>query len=101
MSSDTSANRKSILKVEALRLELAAGAPVIEDVSLDLARGEILGLVGESGSGKTTAALALLGYARPGIHLAGGKIWIDGHELTSLRETQLRRLRGHLVSYIP
>ncbi len=43
----------------------ARGEPVVEDVSFELRRGEILGVVGESGSGKTTTALALLGYARP------------------------------------
>ena len=92
---------KVILRVQALRLELATGEPVIEDVSLELARGEILGLVGESGSGKTTAGLALLGYTRPGIRLAGGTVSVDGHELTSLREAQLRPLRGRVMSYIP
>ena len=93
-------NEKSILKVDALRLELVTGDPVVEDLSLELAPGEILGLVGESGSGKTTAALALLGYARQGIRLVGGKVWVGGHELTSLREPQLRPLRGRLMSYV-
>ena len=92
---------QAVLRVESLRLELGTGDSVVEDISLELRRGEILGLVGESGSGKTTAALALLGYARPGIRLAGGRISIDGREVTSLRETQLRRLRGRVMSYIP
>jgi peptide/nickel transport system ATP-binding protein len=100
--SSTAANAKqALLRVESIRLELLTGEPVVEDVSIELARGEILGLVGESGSGKTTAALALLGYARPGIRLAAGTIWVQGRELTSLREVQLRRLRGRLMSYVP
>ena len=52
------------VRVDGLRVELRGGVPIVEDVSLDVRAGEILGLVGESGSGKTTTALALLGYAR-------------------------------------
>ncbi len=65
------------------------------------AAGQILGLVGESGSGKTTTALALLGYTRPGVHLAAGRVVVCGQQLTSRPEAELRRLRGPLVSYVP
>jgi peptide/nickel transport system ATP-binding protein len=92
---------KIVLRVDGLRLELTSGEPVIEDLSLELMRGEILGLVGESGSGKTTAGLALLGYTRPGIRRAAGTVTVEGRTLTGLREAQLRPLRGRLMSYIP
>ena len=73
----------TVLEVRDLRVELwDGGAPIVEDVSIALRRGEILGLVGESGSGKTTTALALLGYARPGARLAGGEVVVDGHALS-------------------
>jgi peptide/nickel transport system ATP-binding protein len=101
MSSNALAREKIILRVQDLRLELSSGDPIVEDLSLELAPGQILGLVGESGSGKTTAALALLGYARPGVRLAGGTVSVGGHELTGLREPQLRQLRGRLMSYVP
>src|SRR5919201_299413 len=66
-----------------------------------VAAGEVLGLVGESGSGKTTTALALLGYCRAGVRLAGGSITVAGQRLTSLGERERRRLRGRLISYVP
>lgn len=61
-----------VLEVDSLCVELMNGAQIIEDFSLVMNGGEILGLVGESGSGKTTAGLALLGFARPGVRRAGG-----------------------------
>lgn len=74
---------------------------VVSDINFTLAPGEILGLVGESGSGKTTVALALLGYARPGTSLAGGKVIVDSVDLLTLPRSKLRERRGSLVSYVP
>src|SRR6266852_6206344 len=79
----------------------ATGTPVISDVSFGIARGEILGVVGESGSGKTTVGLALLGHARRGLRIAGGSVLLGDHDILTLDEEQLRRLRGSLVSYVP
>jgi peptide/nickel transport system ATP-binding protein len=92
---------ESVLSVERLRIELISGEPVVEDVSFELSAGEALGLVGESGSGKTTTALALLGYCRPGVRIAGGTIDVCGKRVTALPEPTLRRLRGKLISYVP
>src|SRR6266699_3105979 len=79
----------------------STGTPVVSDVSFDIARGEILGVVGESGSGKTTVGLALLGHARRGLRIAGGSVLLGGHDILTLGDEQLRRLRGSLVSYVP
>ena len=89
-----------LLRVEGLRVELDSGAPIVEDVSLELQAGEVLGLVGESGSGKTTTALALLGFARPGARIGAGVVEVDGEPLTGRGEGAARSLRGRLVSYV-
>ena len=90
---------RAVLQARGLRVELASGAAIIEDVSLDLRPGEILGLVGESGSGKTTTALSLFGYRERGVRAAQGDIEISGQPLAS--EQAFRRARGRLVSYVP
>ena len=92
---------RTVVRVEGLRVELRSGLPVVEDVSLDVRAGEILGLVGESGSGKTTTALALLGYARAGSRISAGAVEIDGNALTGRGEEALRALRGKVVSFVP
>src|SRR4051794_25027124 len=52
------------LSVDGLRVDAPSGDPIVQNVSLSLEPGTILGVVGESGSGKTTTALALLGYTQ-------------------------------------
>jgi peptide/nickel transport system ATP-binding protein len=91
----------TILSVRDLRVDVAGGDPIVEDVSLSVATGEILGLVGESGSGKTTIALALLGYARPGTRIVLGDTAVAGETVNGRDERAARRLRGRLVSYVP
>ena len=95
------AERDPVLRVSGLRVETEAGSAIIEDLSLSLAPGEVLGLVGESGSGKTTTGLALLGFANPGARIASGRVEIAGHEMCNRPEEELRRLRGSLISYVP
>ncbi|UOE44389.1 ABC transporter ATP-binding protein [Agromyces larvae] len=78
----------------------ATGAPIIDDVSLSLEAGEVLGIVGESGSGKSTLSLAMLGYARPGGRITGGSVEIEGTDILQLDADGLRRARRGLVSYV-
>lgn len=80
---------------------LPAHVPIIDGVSLELARGEILGIVGESGSGKTTLGLALLRYARGGTEFAGGEVRISGVDIAALSVSEIRRMRGTHVAYVP
>ncbi|MBR0872040.1 ATP-binding cassette domain-containing protein [Bradyrhizobium tropiciagri] len=81
-----------LLKVENLVVEYSVGGKTIHavsDVSLDIARGETLGLVGESGCGKSTLGRAVLQLRQA----VSGKVLFDGHDLTELRGEALRRMR--------
>lgn len=89
------------LSVTDLRVELDSGTAVVEELSLSVTPGEIVGLVGESGSGKTTTALALLGYTRPGVRISRGNVQVAGRTIDGRKEAAARRLRGSVVSYVP
>jgi peptide/nickel transport system ATP-binding protein len=73
---------------------------VLRDISLEIGRGEILGLVGQSGSGKSTLALAILRL----LHLKGGvvsgEIVFKGEDLLAKGERQMRLLRGRQISIV-
>jgi len=74
---------------------------IVDDVSFDIAPGEVLGLVGESGSGKTTVGLALLGHTRRGVQIGGGSVRLGDVDVMTLDESELEHLRGRLISYVP
>jgi peptide/nickel transport system ATP-binding protein len=98
----TETTREPSVDVIDLRIALTGSdVDVVDEIGVEIRPGEVLGLVGESGSGKTTVGMALLGHVRRGGHVADGVIRIDGRDLSSLGERELRRLRGGVVSYIP
>jgi peptide/nickel transport system ATP-binding protein len=78
-----------------------SAATIIEEISLHVRAGEILGVVGESGSGKTTLGLALLNYCKRGTEISAGSITVSGQTINRLGAREVRRLRGRTVSYIP
>jgi peptide/nickel transport system ATP-binding protein len=90
------------VSVKDLCIELTeSGADIVDEIAITVEAGQVLGLVGESGSGKTTVGMALMGYTRPGGRVSGGAVVIDGNDLAGMRDAELRRLRGGVVSYVP
>jgi oligopeptide/dipeptide ABC transporter ATP-binding protein len=80
----------------------AAGASVVavDELSMDVAEGEVVGLLGESGCGKTTLLLAILGLLPASARVVKGSIRFRGRELLALGQSELRRLRGAEISII-
>ncbi|MET0297890.1 MAG: ABC transporter ATP-binding protein [Microbacterium sp.] len=67
---------------------------LVDDVSFEVAPGEVLSLVGESGSGKSITMLAVMGLLPPGTWVAAGEIAFQGRDLLELTERELTSLRG-------
>ncbi len=72
----------------------------VDGVSLQIGRGEVLGLVGESGSGKSITGFSIIGLVDPPGYIATGKILFQGRNLVGLPEPELRKLRGHDIAMI-
>jgi len=74
--------------------------PIVNGLSMDLHKGEIVGLIGESGAGKSTYGLAAMGYTKPGCRIISGSIVLEGEELVGASPSRLREIRGNSVSYV-
>lgn len=72
----------------------------VNNVSFSLEKGEILGLVGESGSGKSTLGLSVIRLVPPPGAIVGGSIGIDGKDILSFSEEEMRSVRGKKVALI-
>ena len=73
---------------------------IINNVDLDLHRGEVLGLIGESGAGKSTLGLAAMGFTRDGCEIVGGSVEFDGIDLVGATPDVRRQLLGKRIAYV-
>lgn len=89
-----------LLSIDGLAISTTAGKPVLQGVSLQVARGEVLALIGASGSGKTTLALSALGHLRPGLMHAGGDVRLTGTDMLRADPKTLSAMRGRSAAYI-
>jgi oligopeptide transport system ATP-binding protein len=89
------------IKNERLSFFTPAGeVKALNDVSMHISEGEVLGVVGESGSGKSVTAYSLMGLtAHPG-RLIGGDLNFNGHHINDMTERDMRKIRGSEVSII-
>ena len=89
------------IKNERLSFFTPAGeVKALNDVSIQMREGDVLGIVGESGSGKSVTAYSVMGLtAYPG-RLIGGTIEFNGHKINELSEKEMRKIRGNEVSII-
>jgi peptide/nickel transport system ATP-binding protein len=92
-----------ILQIENLRVEFPTrrGTLVaVDDVSLAIAPGEVLGMVGESGAGKTLTGLAVIGLIEPPGRIAAGAVHLEGRRIDNLPHEEMRRLRGRRIGVV-
>ena len=93
----------NVLEVKHLRVEFPNRKKLlvaVDDVSFEIAEGEILGLVGESGAGKSLTGAAIIGLLEHPGHIAGGEITIDKQRIDNLSDSQMAHIRGRLIGAI-
>ena len=92
-----------LLSIENLAIDAVGGRAhlrLVEDVSLSIARGEVLGLVGESGCGKSITALSVLRILPPPLAVVGGRMRFEGRDLLKLDDAAMRGLRGSRIGMV-
>ncbi|MEB0110203.1 ABC transporter ATP-binding protein [Variovorax sp. RTB1] len=72
----------------------------LDDISFDIAPGEILGVVGESGAGKSLTGASIIGLLEPPGRVASGQIMLEGERIDHLNHQQMRHIRGKRIGAI-
>ncbi len=95
---------ENILNIENLVIHYETDEEVVEavnNINLQIKKGEVLGLVGETGAGKTTTALGIMGLLPEKVgHVIQGKIELEGENLFDKSEKEMRKIRGKKISMI-
>lgn len=105
MAESTPASPPPLLRIKDLSIEFRrrGGDPMqaVKGISLELNQGESLAIVGESGSGKSATALALARLLpEPPARISATQLSVSGHDVLSLNERELRKIRGKEIAYI-
>ena len=98
-----SSSSEPLVSVDGLTVEFPSAKGqlrAVDSVTFHVERGETLGLVGESGSGKSMTALAIVGLVPPPGRVVQGSVRFDNAEITSMRERELRRIRGAGIGFV-
>ena len=102
LQQDTSENKLVELKNLIVHYETDDGVvEAVNDVSLTIEKGEVLGLVGETGAGKTTIALSMMNLLpKPPAHVISGEIFLEGEDLMKKSKKELQKIRGKKISMV-
>ncbi|EKO3558204.1 ABC transporter ATP-binding protein [Vibrio metschnikovii] len=93
----------SLLEVNNLRIEYPSRHGVhvaVKSLTLDIQRGEIVGVVGESGAGKSTVGNAIIDLLSPPGTVAGGEVFLNGEKISGLSIEKMRQVRGSKIGFI-
>ncbi|MFN3416147.1 MAG: ABC transporter ATP-binding protein [Caldimonas sp.] len=96
-------NKTPLLQVKNLRVEFPTRRGTLlalDDISFDIAAGEILGVVGESGAGKSLTGAAIIGLLEPPGRVAAGEILLEGRRIDNLPYEEMRKVRGRQIGAI-
>src|SRR6187399_615226 len=92
-----------LLEVRHLRVEFPTRRGTLlalDDISFDIAPGEVLGVVGESGAGKSLTGAAIIGLLDPPGRIAGGQILLEGERIDNLPPDAMRKIRGRRIGMV-
>ena len=93
----------TLLQINNLEIEFPSRKSVlraVDNVSLSLEKGDILGIVGESGAGKSTVGNALIGLLEPPGQMTNGEIFLDGNRIDNLSDSEKQKIRGKEIGMI-